>query len=268
MAAPQRIVSLTPSGTEILCALGLEHRLVGISPACDYPPTVLSLPRLTPQDARLRTLQPDLILTPSLETLSASDGTEVLALQPLFLQDIWDDIHRVGAVTGQQRQAATLLEALFARVNALVAETIMLHEPPRVAVLVGLAPLQLAGYWLPDMIQLAGGAAGLSRPGEPPVTVAWEQLRTYAPEVLVLSPQGLSCTDGHAALALLQGLAGWEALPVVPQAQVYAIDASAAFYRPGPRVVDHLELLAGLIHPDLFGEHLPPDGDGYRHLTA
>ena len=268
MAAPQRIVSLTPSGTEILCALGLEHRLVGISPTCDYPPTVLSLPRLTLEDVRLRTLQSDLILTPSLETLSASDGTEVLALQPLFLQDIWDDIHRVGAATGQQRQAATLLEGLLARMNALVAETIMLHEPPRVAVLVGVAPLQLAGYWLPDLIQLAGGTAGISRPGEPPVTVTWAQLQAYAPEVLVLSPAGLASAPSPMTLRSLQRLPGWETVPAVRQAQVYAIDAASAFYRPGPRVVNTLELLAGLLHPDLFGDHLPSDGAGYRHLTA
>ena len=182
MAVPQRIVTLCPSSTEILCALGLETSLVGISHVCDYPPGVTALPRLTAPSRRkpgerhtpdraeavwqawlsayqldldlLRALQPDLIVTQSraavcgmsyaelLEAVRHVLGrhVEVLSLHPTLLQDIWDDIHRVGEVTQRQRQAMTLLEELFARVNTVVAESIMLRKPPRVAMLVWTDP--------------------------------------------------------------------------------------------------------------------------------
>lgn len=310
MAVSQRIVSLLPSSTEILCALGLEASLVGISHACDYPPGLTALPRLTTparhtsgegrvldRDVHavaraglsahcleldlLRTLQPDLIVTQDqvtvggvsyAEVLEATRhvlGTpvEVLSLHPTLLQDIWDDIHRVGEATGQKRQAATLLEGLFARVNTIVAESIMLREPPRVAVLVWTDPLRLAGYWLPDLIQLAGGTAGCCTPGAPAPAVAWVRLQEYAPEVLLLSPCGSTLAQTHAALPTLQQLAGWYDLPAVRQGHVYAVDGQTYFHRPGPRIVDSLELLAGLIHPDLFGEFLPQEGQVYYRVA-
>ncbi len=310
MAVPQRIVSLCPSSTEILCALGLETSLVGISHACDYPPGVTALPRLTtpsssqpgerhtPERERamvqaglsvyqldldlLRALQPDLIVTQdqvavcgvsSAEMLEAARRVlgrhvEVLSLHPIFLQDIWDDIHRVGEATQRQRQATTLLEALFARVNTVVAESIMLREPPRVALLVWTDPLMLAGYWCPDLIQLAGGTDGLCRPGAPAPVVEWSRLQAYAPEVLLLSPCSFSLAQTRAALSLLQGLPGWDDLPAVRQGDVYAVDGQAYFHRPGPRIVDSLETLAGLLHPDLFGEFLPPEGELYCRVTT
>jgi len=310
MAVPQRIVSLLPSSTEILCALGLETSLVGISHVCDYPLGVTSLPRLTtPSSSKpgephtpdreaalvqdglsvyqldldlLRTLQPDLIVTQDraavcgiayAEILEATRHVlgrhvEVLSLHPTLLQDIWDDMHRVGEATQQQRQAATLLEELFARVNTVVAESIMLREPPRVALLVWSDPVMLAGYWCPDLIQLAGGTDGLCRPGAPAPLVEWGRLQAYAPEILLLSPCGSSLAQTCAALPALQSLPGWDDLPAVRQGYVYAIDGQAYFHRPGPRIVDSLETLAGLLHPDLFGEFLPPEGELYCRVTT
>ena len=310
MAVPQRIVSLLPSSTEILCALGLEARLVGISHACDYPPGVTSLPRLTAPSSgqpgegqapdrevavveaglsiyrleleRLRTLQPDLIVTQDqaavcgvsyAEMLEATRQVlgrhvEVVSLHPILLQDIWDDIYRVGEATQRQRQAATLLEELFARVSTIMAESIMLREPPRVAVLVWTDPLRLAGYWCPELIQLAGGTDGLCRPGVPAPKVEWGRLQEYAPEVLLLSPCGYPLTQSRAALPALQGLPGWDDLPAVRQGYVYAVAGQTYFHRPGPRIVDSLEILAGLLHPDLFGEFLPQEGQLYCRVTT
>jgi iron complex transport system substrate-binding protein len=310
LSSEQRIVSLLPSSTEILCALGLETNLVGISHACDYPPGVTSLPRLTaPSGSQLgeghapdhevavvqaglsiyhlnldllRALQPDLIVTQdraavcgisSAELLAAARHVvgryvAVLSLHPTYLQDIWDDIHRIGEATQQQRQAATLLEALFARVNTVVAESIMLREPPRVALLVWTDPLMLAGYWCPDLMQLAGGTDGLCRPGTPAQVIAWDRLQAYAPEVLLLSPCGSPLAQTRAALPLLQGLPGWDDLPAVRQGYVYAVDGQGYFHRPGPRIVDSLETLAGLLHPDLFGEFLAPEGELYCRVTT
>lgn len=310
MAVPQRIVSLCPSSTEILCALGLETSLVGISHVCDYPPGVTALPRLTaPSSSKpgerhtpdreeagwqaglsvyqldldlLRALQPDLIVTQNraavcgmsyaelLEAVRHVLGrhVEVLSLHPTLLQDIWDDIHRVGEATQRQRQAMTLLEELFARVNTVVAESIMLREPPRVAMLVWTDPLMLAGYWGPDLIQLAGGTDGLCRPGAPASVVEWDRLQAYAPEVLLLSSCGSPLDQTRAALPLWQGLPGWDDLPAVRQGYVYAVAGQGYFHRPGPRIVDSLETLAGLLHPDLFGEFLPPEGELYCRVTT
>jgi iron complex transport system substrate-binding protein len=308
MTLPQRIVSLLPSSTEILCALGLETSLVGISHVCDYPPGVTSLPRLTTSSSGnvgegpdremvvvqaglsiyrldvglLRALQPDLIVTQDravvcgisyAEMLEATRHVlgrhvEVLSLHPTFLQDIWDDIHRVGEATQRQRQAAALLEELFARVNTVVAESIMLREPPRVALLVWTDPLMLSGYWCPDLIQLAGGADGLCRPGAPAPVVEWGRLQEYAPEVLLVSPCGSPLAQTRAALPLLQGLPGWDDLPAVRQGYVYAMDGQGYLHRPGPRIVDSLETLAGLLHPDLFGEFLPQEGELYCRVTT
>ena len=210
MAVPQRIVSLLPSSTEILCALGLETRLVGLSHLCDYPPHMMHLPRLTapacPTPAGnhggagarqtlvgaglsayhldidlLCALRPDLIVTQDRTAVSSVSDAEmleatrrvlgahvdVLSLHPTFLQDIWDDIYRLGEITGQSQPAAALLDGLFARVNAIVAESIMVRQPPRVAVLVWHEPLTLAGSWLPDLIQLAGGDVWPVSPGVP-----------------------------------------------------------------------------------------------------
>jgi iron complex transport system substrate-binding protein len=310
MAVPQRIVSLLPSSTEVLCALGLETSLVGISHVCDYPLGVTSLPRLTtPSSSKpgeqptpdreaaliqaglsiyqldldlLRTLQPDLIVTQDRAAVCGSSyaeileaarhvlgrHVEVLSLHPTFLQDIWDDIHRVGEATQQQQQAATLLTELFARVNTVVAESIMLREPPRVALLVWTDPLMLSGYWCPDLIQLAGGADGLCRPGAPAPVVEWGRLQEYAPEVLLVSPCGSPLAQTRAALPLLQGLPGWDDLPAVRQGYVYAMDGQGYLHRPGPRIVDSLETLAGLLHPDLFGEFLPQEGELYCRVTT
>jgi len=230
----------------------------------------------------LCTLQPDLIVTEDQAVVCGVSYTaileatqrvlgrhvEVLSLHPTFLQDIWDDMHRVGEATQQQRQAATLLEELFARVNTVVAESIMLRESPRVALLVWTDPLMLAGYWGPDLIQLAGGTAGLCRPGAPAPVVEWVRLQEYAPEVLLLSPCGSPLAQTRAALPLWQGLPGWNDLPAVRQGYVYAVDGQAYFHRPGPRIVDSLETLAGLLHPDLFGEFLPQDGELYCRVTT
>lgn len=310
MAITQRIVSLLPSSTEILCALGLEDSLVGLSHVCDYPPAVTVLPRLTTPArgtlgaehtpdhtvaavqaglsayhldvARLRALQPDLIVTQDqaavcgvsyatiVEATQQVLGRQVvvLSLHPTLLQDIWDDIHRVGEATRQQRQATTLLDELFARVNTVVAESIMVREPPRVAILIQTTPLMLAGNWFPDLIQLAGGTAALCRPGAPAPVVAWAEIQEYAPEVLLLCPSKASLTQTRAVLPALQRLPGWDDLPAVRQGAVYVVDGQTYLHRPGPRIVEGLEILAGLLHPDLFGEFLPQAGQLYCRVTT
>jgi iron complex transport system substrate-binding protein len=310
MATSPRIVSLLPSSTEIVCALGLTECLVGVSHECDYPQDIVDRPRLTApkinvqadsrtidQEVRalvqnglgvydidtelLRALRPDLIVTQDqcdvcavsyAEVLDATrqvlgEHVEVVSLHPRLLQDIWDDIRRVGAATGRTSQADALLDELFTRVKALLVESTMVQEPPRVAVIEWIEPLILAGNWLPELIQIAGGSDALCKPGEHSPTVTWQTISDYAPEVLAVIPCGYKLPQTLAEIPTLQRLPGWQDIPAVRQGQVYAVDGHAYFNRPGPRIVDSLEILAGLIHPDLFGDYLQAAGHACQRLT-
>jgi iron complex transport system substrate-binding protein len=310
MSIPPRIVSLLPSSTEIVCALGLADGLVGISHACDYPPEIMERPRLTTpnsplpansqgteRDVRtlirqrlsryqvdtdlLQRLRPDLIITQDQCEVCAGPYTavvqavqqvlgtqvEVVSLQPTLLQDVWEDIHRIGAATGRLQHAQALLEQLFARVNAIVAESILIRQPPWVAVITRLAPLTLAGNWMPELIQLAGGSYSFCLPGQPAPTLEWQALLNAAPEILAVIPGGSTLAHTLRHVSILQHLPGWDSLPAVRQGQVYAVDGNAYFHRAGPRLVDSLEILAGLIHPDLFGAYLPDAGTLYQRLV-
>jgi iron complex transport system substrate-binding protein len=184
-----------------------------------------------------------------------------------LLQDIWDDIRRVGEATGRTSQADILLAALFTRVKALLAESAMIKECPRVAVIEWIDPLILAGNWLPELIQIAGGTDDLCKPGEHSPTVTWQTIQDYAPEVLAIIPCGYTLPQTLAEVPTLQRLPGWQDIPAVRQGQVYAVDGNAYFNRPGPRLVDSLEILAGLIHPDLFGDYLRAAGHAYQRLA-
>ncbi|MDH3604442.1 MAG: ABC transporter substrate-binding protein, partial [Candidatus Tectomicrobia bacterium] len=229
----------------------------------------------------LRTLQPDLIVTQDqCEVCAVSYAevvevtqqilgadVEVLSLNPNLLQDIWADIRSVGKAVERLSEADELLDELFARVSTIVAETIRIPQPPRVAVIEWMAPLMLAGNWMPELIQLAGGQDGLCAPGEPTPTVAWETLSEYAPEVLALIPCGYALERTRIDTPALAQLPGWHDLPAVRQDQVYAVDGQTYFNRPGPRIVDSLEILAGLIHPELFGEFLEEHAAAYQRLT-
>jgi iron complex transport system substrate-binding protein len=310
MATPPRIVSLLPSSTEIVCALGLEEALVGISHACDYPASVAARPRLSRPKIdihtdsstidrevrtllrdglsiyqidieRLRTLQPDLIITqdqcevcavPYADVIEAArqalgSHVEIISLRPTMLQDIWEDIRRVGVATGREHQADAVLEALFARVKTIMGESVMVRTAPRVAVIEWIDPLILGGNWMPELIRLAGGHDGLCRMGEHSIAVDWQTVQDYAPQVLAVIPCGYKLEQTLAELSTLQRLPEWDATPAVRQGRVYAVDGNDYFNRPGPRIVDSLEILAGLIHPNLFGAYLPEAGKAYQQIA-
>jgi iron complex transport system substrate-binding protein len=308
MTAP-RIVSLLPSATEIVCALGLEAHLVGISHACDDPKSIADRPRLTAPTIdvhegsavvdgavkalaqkglsayriyteQLQALDPDVIVTQGqgegyavspaevAQAVQAAcrPSVEVVSLNPKLLQDIWADIRLVGRATGRLQEADAVLATCFERVNEIIAETIMIPAPPRVAAIAWIEPLQLAGNWVPELIQLAGGHAGLCKPGSPVATVEWETLRAYDPEVLILMPCGYALEKTLAEVQALIGFPGWENLAAVREGRVYAVDGHASFPRPGPRIVDSLELLTGFIHPDMFSEFLEDRDRAYRRM--
>jgi iron complex transport system substrate-binding protein len=229
----------------------------------------------------LQALQPDLIVTQDqcdvcavsyAEVLDATrqvlgGHVEVLSLHPRLLQDIWDDIRRVGEATGRMSQADILLDELFTRVKALLAESAMIKECPRVVLIEWIEPLILAGNWLPELIQIAGGTDALCKPGEHSPVVTWQTIQDYAPEVLAVIPCGYTLPQTLAEVPTLQRLPGWQDIPAVHQGQGYAVDGNAYFNRPGPRLVDSLEILAGLIHSDLFGDYLRAAGHAYQRLA-
>ncbi|HEY4704864.1 MAG TPA: cobalamin-binding protein [Thermoplasmata archaeon] len=295
-----KVVSLLPSGTEILFALGLDDEVVGVSPECDYPPAARTKPVVSTNvidpaamsagaiDAtvmnhlkeggslyhldseKLESLAPDVILTQSLCKVCAASiedvnavasrlpkAPRIVSLEPHDLKGVLAAIETVGAETGRGAEARALVESLRARLLAVETATWDLERVPTVACLEWFDPLFNAGHWVPDMVELAGGADVLSVPGKPSVKIEWRDVVTAAPEVLVLMPCGFGVDRAVAESSLLTRLPGWADLPAVRRSQVYAVDASSYFSRPGPRLVDGVEMLAHILHPDEFPKEWP-----------
>jgi iron complex transport system substrate-binding protein len=212
---------------------------------------------------------PDLILTQGLCDVCALDYNNVvkaaellaktpriLSLNPRSLTDILDDIHRIGDATGRNSDAASLVGDLTARI-----ERIGYGAPsyrPRVVCLEWFEPLYTAGHWVPEMVALGGGQDVLGRPGEPSAKVEWDRVVDARPEVLLLMPCGFDSRRAVKESAPLRALPGWNDLPAVISGNVYALNGNAYFSRPGPRLINGLEILARVIHPEAVVESLPP----------
>ena len=308
--ATPRIVSLLPSATEIVCALGLTDSLVGVTHECDYPPTVVGLPQLTASrishqtmssaeidhavrsqldghgsiydldEERLRALRPDLIITQELcDVCAVSYKTveqaaarlferevRVVSLEPNTITDILSNIRTVGSLTGREAEAAQVVAELSTRLDALALALSEVHTRPRTFVLEWLEPPYAPGHWVPEQVAFAGGDHAFGHAGEPSRTTTPEEIRAYAPERIVLAPCGYYKEDTLRALDAAHLPAGWQELPAVVNGEVWAVDATSYFSRPGPRVVRGAEILARIIHPELFGapeEHeavrVPPE---------
>jgi iron complex transport system substrate-binding protein len=294
--APIRIVSLLPSTTEIVCALGLEDALVGITHECDYPPSVVDKPRLTSSrishetmtskeidhavrsnldghgsiydldEDRLRELKPDLILTQELcEVCAVSYKTveraarmfaadvQVVSLEPNTIGDIFENIRLVGELTGQKSEADRLVGELTCRLDRVREATAQVDRHPRTLMLEWLEPAFAPGHWVPEQVEIAGGDHAFGRAGQRSVTTTAEEISAYAPEVIVLIPCGYYKKDILRQLPGANLPAGWKDLPAVKRGEVWATDATSYFSRPGPRVVEGVEILARILHPEIFG---------------
>ena len=280
-----RIVSLLPSATEILFAVGAGRRRGGVTFECDFPEvarrrrivsTTALASGLTPGEidrevrsriaagedlyhldaGALRELDPDLVVTQDLCAVCAVDITEVdaaldhlgcraqvLTLDPMTLEEVLDSIGRVGAVTGNEPVAARLTGELHQRLDQ-VAAAVAGRTSPRVAVLEWTDPPFSAGHWVPDMVNAAGGRSVLGRTGARSGEVTWEAVADAEPEVIVVAPCGFRL-EGARQLAT-ELVASGNVPAGVP---VWAVDADAAFVRPGPRLVDGVETLAAILHP-------------------
>lgn len=295
-----RIVSLLPSATEIVCRLGLQDALVGVTHECDHPPGVADKPRLTASrishqtmssveidhavrsqldghgsiydldEPRLRALAPDLILTQELCDVCAvsyriveqaarrlDTDTAVVSLEPNTISDILANIRTVGQLTGASAEADRVVGELRARLDALDRLATGLTRRPRTLVLEWLEPPFAPGHWVPEQIAHAGGDASFGAAGAASRTTTADEIRAYTPEVVVLAPCGYHLADTLRQLPQARLPAGWAELPAVRDGNVWAVDATSYFSRPGPRVVDGAEILARILHPGVFGEPQP-----------
>lgn len=284
-----RIASLVPHATELLFALGLGHQLVGVTHECDHPGEARAIAQITRDvlpgglsageiDAAVRErtlegqaiyqldgqalgrLEPDLIVTQALCPVCAVSYDEVaalaarlpgrprvIALDPKTLGETLGDIRTLAEATGTRDRGVELLGEIAGRIDRLKLGVRGLQRP-RVAALEWLDPVFIAGHWTPQLIELAGGVDVLGMPAEPSMTVSWEQVAAARPDVVVVMPCGYD-----AARARLEALEHGDRLRALGAERLVAVNASAYFSRPGPRLIDGAELLAGILHPGLFG---------------
>ena len=216
----------------------------------------------------LQQLAPDLILTQDLCQVCAPSGNEVsqalhllpkkpqiLWLTPNSLEEIFSNLRELGEATGHSKKAEELIAGGRARLQKTQAVTESLTVRPRVFCMEWLDPVYCSGHWVPEMVKIAGGLDALSQAGADSVRIPWEEVVEWKPEVLIVTPCGFDLEQTIEQSRQLFTYPAWSTLPAVLNGRVYAVDANSYFARPGPRVVDGTELLAHLIHPELFSWH-------------
>jgi iron complex transport system substrate-binding protein len=288
-----RIVSLVPHATELLFALDLGEQIVAVTHECDHPAGAQQLPHVTRDvlptglsaaeiDAAVRertergeaiyeldehalsALEPDLIVTQALCPVCAvsyedvaklaaklPSKPKVISLDPHTLGETLGDVRTVAEATDRRERGIELVGELAARIDR-VKLAVRSAACPRVAALEWLDPVFVAGHWTPQLIELAGGRDVLGLPGEHSIAVPWETVTAAAPEVVVVMPCGYDAPRAHQ-----EALEHGEELAALGARRVVAVNASAYFSRPGPRLIDGLELLAQIFHPELV-----PDAPG------
>lgn len=292
-----RIISLLPSATEIVCALGAEDQLVGISHECDHPESIRDRPVLTRSrvatdgsssaidaavratardalsvyavdDERLGALRPDVIVTQDLcevcavslddvraavARLAHRDEIAIVSLRPTRLGDVLDDIERLARALGRAARGQDVRGALEGRIATISARAAQASsrslDRPRVISLEWIDPLMLGGTWMPELIELAGGAPLGVEAGGPAPTIEPQDLAALRPDVVLIKPCGFTMERTLQERAIIERVVVGA---VEPGCRVYITDGNAYFNRPGPRLVESLEILASCVHPDLF----------------
>jgi iron complex transport system substrate-binding protein len=296
-----RIASLVPSATEMLFAVGLGESVVGVTHECDYPPEARNLPHLTStvldegldagqidaavketvgegralyalDEVLLEDLAPDLIVTQAVCDVCAVSYEDVVKVaaslpsQPRVLQqdpstlaEMLEDVIRLGEAAGIEDAAHELrgeLEGRLASVRAAVGSA----AHPRVIALEWLDPPYVGGHWIPEMISIAGGEDVAGPPGLKSPEVKWGELSGLRPDVVVSMPCGWYMEDARA-----QTFEHWQRVEALGAGRVFAVDAASTFSRPGPRLVDGVELLGHILHPGLVA---PPGGIEFAELGS
>ncbi len=302
----QRIVSLIASATEMVCALGCADRLVGISHECDYPPSILHLPRCTSTKFRtdgtsydidqrvkaivqeglsvyrvdaalLERLQPDVIITQTqceVCAVSPRDLEEatcgllashpaIISLHPDRLADIWADIRRVADGLQVHAQGEALIEQAQRRMQRIAERAADLARPT-VAYIEWIDPLMTGGNWMPELVAMAGGDNLFGQAGRHSPWLTWEELRQADPDIIVIAPCGFDIARSIQEMPVLTRRPDWGHLRAVQGRKVFIADGNQFFNRPGPRVVESLEILVELFHPEQFQR--VHEGTGWRRF--
>ncbi len=256
---PERIVSLAPGNTEILFALGLEKRVVGVSDQCDYPAEARDKPKVggfaTISIERTVSLKPDVVLASGSIQLEIADqlsdlGIKTIVLFPRTIESILGDIELVGEVTNRNSEAKALVTRLRGRIEFIRAGTRQLMSRPRVYYEIWHSPLMSAGHgtWIDELIELSGGRNIFSDSSDPYPIISSELVIERDPEIIIINRGYMG---GEARGEMLRR-AGWDRISAVISGRIYEMDENL-LVRPGPRIVDGLEALAKAIHPELFG---------------
>ncbi|MDR4485648.1 MAG: cobalamin-binding protein [Nitrospirales bacterium] len=290
-----RIVSLIPSGTEMVCTLGCRAQLVGRSHECDFPSDITHLPVCTQATVdsegtsqaiqtqvsqrlqaalslyevlvdRIQDLQPDVIVTQTQCEVCAVSANEVqralhdlvgssptlISLGAQDLEGVWDDLTRVAEGLGHQAAGQAFLKQAHHRMDDISGRSQQLPAPPTVACIEWMEPLMAAGNWVPQLVHLAGGQPVFGQPGKHAPWITWEALAASDPDILLLMPCGFSMDRIQKELPVMTSHSFWPRLRAVQQQRVYLTDGNQFFNRPGPRLMESLEILAEIFHPTQF----------------
>ena len=225
----------------------------------------------------LRELRPDVILTQKLcDVCAVGYGTvarlaatlpgppQVVNLEPTSLTDIFDDIRRVADACGVPERARSIIASLSERVGAVRLRADRISHRPRCLLMEWAEPPFCSGHWGPELMEIAGGCDSLGRMHKPSSQVNWQEVIDIRPEIIVLALCGYDIDHARRDYKLLRRLPGFDSLPAAHRGEIYLVDASAYFARPGPRVVDSLEILAGILHPREFPEFASTGPDDPR----
>jgi len=308
MSTTQRIVTLLPSATEIVCALGFSNEMVRRSHECEFPREIEGLPPLTEPKfkvegssaeidnrvkqivgdalsvyrvdaARLRELRPDVIVTQSqCEVCAVSESDveaavaewlgvkpRIVSLAPYSLADVFDDITRVADALGAGARGQEVVNRLRDRMKSIATRATSAESRPTFACIEWIDPLMAAGNWMPELVEMAAGTNLFGRAGEHSPWMTFSELAEKDPEVIMISPCGFSIERSLAELPALTAKAEWSELRAVREQRVVVADGNQYFNRPGPRIVESLEILAEILHPELF--QFGHRGIGWRSVS-
>lgn len=291
----QRIITLLPAATEIVCALGLEEDLVGRSHECDFPELVKQLPvcseanipdNLSSADIdkkvkellydalsiytvnreKIRELAPDVVITQAqCDVCAVSLGdveaalkdyldkpVEIISLQPNSLHDVLGDIKLIAFALGTPEKGDQLLEDLQERIDIIRHKLKFIDTKPTVACIEWLEPIMVSGNWVPELVEIAGGTPILAEVGKHSPFVQWTDIKEADPDIIIVMPCGFSIERTMKEMHLLLQQAGFAHLKAIKNNRIYIADGNQYFNRPGPRIVDSIEILAEIISPKQF----------------
>ena len=305
-----RIVTLIPSATEIVCALGFQDNLVGRSHECDFPPAVDSLPAVSESkfdaggtsaeiDRNLRAivaeglsvyrvdpealaaLKPDVIVTQahcevcavSLADVEAAvcemvdSRPAIVSLEPVSLGEVWTGIEQVAAALGATRQGSELTARLRGRMDGIRMKVDKyVRARPRVLGIEWIAPLMASGNWMPELMAMAGAEELFATAGAKSPWIEWADVQAAGPDVILVKPCGFERDRARGAMDTLTALPGWSGVPAVRDGKVFICDGHHYFNRPGPRLAETLEIIAEILHPEIFA--FGHEGRGWERFDA